>query len=82
MYKGGGPQDVTNTAWALAVWRASNSPLLATMPWASIHCLDQYHPPDFSGTLWAYAKLAVAAPPLLQMLVTAARDRVQDFPPM
>ena len=52
------PQEISNTAWALAKLGFKHDPLMNSLAEVALANMDDLNPHDLSGTVWAFATLS------------------------
>ena len=77
------PQELANTAWALAVatLRQKNASLFAAWAKAAERHVRHFNPQDLSSTAWAFATMGQKDASLFAALAKAAERRMRHFNP-
>lgn len=74
-------QDLTNTAWALAMLRRCDDALLEAIAGRSVDIIRTFQWQDLANSYWAFAKLQVMHTPFLCEVSEVARMRMANADP-
>eukprot|EP00747_Dinoflagellata_sp_TGD_P152330 gnl/TRDRNA2_/TRDRNA2_177288_c2_seq6.p1 gnl/TRDRNA2_/TRDRNA2_177288_c2~~gnl/TRDRNA2_/TRDRNA2_177288_c2_seq6.p1 ORF type:complete len:230 (-),score=14.57 gnl/TRDRNA2_/TRDRNA2_177288_c2_seq6:144-833(-) len=74
-------QDLSNTAWAMAVQNFGNCPFLDAIAAASIPSISSSHVRSLANIAWSVSALEFSNRPLLDAIASSARPRLPQFTP-
>lgn len=75
------PQELANTAWALASLGLNHPTFLDALVAAAQPQLSSFNPEALANILWALAKLGYSHPAFMDAVVAAARPQISVFEP-
>mmetsp|Transcript_39544 Transcript_39544/g.89185 ORF Transcript_39544/g.89185 Transcript_39544/m.89185 type:complete len:208 (+) Transcript_39544:318-941(+) len=74
-----GPQELSNTPWAVSRFGVINQPLLDALAAASITKITQFNAQNLNNSAWSMAALGVGHPPLLEAISAASLPKISEF---
>ena len=75
------PQELANTAWAIATATHAAPALLNAIAVAAVPRLREFNARNLANTMWALATAGHAAPALFDAIAAAAVPRLREFNP-